>query len=222
MKRLLVFLAVSASTPLAAAPQVSGDGACGVHAVDNASFVSCDGERAPAAIGDDTSLPAALSVDATGAWTLLRDFGHRLLFVDIRSRPEVLMAGQPRGIHAHVPFMQPDPNWEVDPRSGRARMAIDTAFLPRLDEKLAAAGLGHGDPVILICRSGERSLLAAELLREHGYLQVFVVRDGFEGRLVDDDTGGVPHREGGWKQAGLPWKARFEAFALAAAHGPGR
>jgi rhodanese-related sulfurtransferase len=206
----------------AAAPQVSGDGACGIRAVDNASFVSCEGDRAPAPVDNDTSLPAALNVDAHGAWSLLRDFGRRVLFVDIRSRPEVLLAGQPQGIQAHVPFMQPDPNWEIDPHSGRARMAFDPAFLPRLDAKLTAAGLRHGDPVMLICRSGERSRLAAELMREHGYLQVFVVRDGFEGRLVDDEANGVPHREGGWRQAGLPWKDRVDALGLAAAHGAGR
>ena len=216
MNRTLLLACLAAlAWPAASAPQVSGDGACGARAVDNASFVTCEGDRAPEPAVPDLTLPAALPVTAEQAWSLKRDFGSRILLVDIRSRPEILLAGMARGVQAHVPFMQPEAGWPVDARSGQAAMAFDHRFLERMDEALRAANLRHGDAVVLLCRSGERSRLAAELMREHGYLQVFAVRDGFEGHLVDDDSGG--HREGGWKQAGLPWTPRVDASWLAAA-----
>ncbi len=214
MNRTLLLACLAAlAWPAASAPQVSGDGACGARAVDNESFVTCDGDRAPEPAEVDLSLPAALPLTAAQAWSLKRDFGARILFVDIRSRPEILLEGVARGVEAHVPFMQPEPGWPVDARSGQAAMTFDPRFLARMDEALAAAKLRHGDAVVLLCRSGERSRLAAELMREHGYLQVFAVRDGFEGRLVDDEQGG--HREGGWKQAGLPWTPHVDAGWLA-------
>ncbi len=211
MKRSMIMaVLVAAALPATAAPQVSGDGACGLRAVDNAAFLTCDGDRAPEAAGVDTSLPAALPITARQAWALKREMGSRVLLVDIRSRPEVLLTGMALGVEAHVPFMQPEPGWPLDATNGQARMTFDYQYLRHMDDRLAAAGLRHGDPVVLLCRSGERSRLAAELMREHGYLQVFAVTDGFEGHDVDDGAGRF-RREGGWKQAGLPWTPRVDA-----------
>lgn len=48
MKRLpLYFLALALPIGAGATPTVSGDGACGVRAVDNESFLTCEGDRAP-------------------------------------------------------------------------------------------------------------------------------------------------------------------------------
>ena len=57
-------------------------------------------------------------------------------------------------------------------------------MLARLDAALVATGLRHGDPVIVLARSDEHGRLAAELMREHGYEQVFVVGERDEGRLA--------------------------------------
>lgn len=58
----------------------------------------------------------------------------------------------------------------------------------------------HPDqPILLLCRSGARSLAAAKSLAENGYPNVHNVVAGFEGDL-DADT----HRHGGWKDE-LPW-----------------
>ena len=47
-------------------------------------------------------------------------------------------------------------------------------FMPRF-----TAEVGKNDPVILICRSGNRTdKLARELMEKHGYTRVYNVRDG--------------------------------------------
>jgi rhodanese-related sulfurtransferase len=70
-------------------------------------------------------------------------------------------------------------------------------------EALAQANLHHTDPIYFICRSGTRSMAAAQAAKAAGYKHVFNIKDGFEG---PPDARG--HRGGvaGWKADGLPWK----------------
>lgn len=67
---------------------------------------------------------------------------------------------------------------------------------------MVAAGLAPGDrPVIFLCRSGARSVAAAEAATAAGFTASYNVLDGFEGNLDDDK-----HRGGtGWRAVGLPW-----------------
>ena len=198
-----------------ASPQVSGDGACGIRAVDNASFLTCIDDQAPQPAAPDDALNGAerlppIPVDANRAWQLKQDLGARVLLVDIRGRAEVFYAGMPLGVDANVPLMEPAPSFAVDAQDGQLAMDFNTRFLERMDDTLRAAHLRHGDPVVLLCRSGELSAIAAKLMQEHGYLQVFVVTDGFEGRLAANADGTQVHRERGWKNAGLPWTASID------------
>ncbi|MCW5592650.1 MAG: hypothetical protein KIS74_11175 [Burkholderiales bacterium] len=148
---LLLATALSLLGHSHAAPTVSGDGACGVRALDNESFLTCEGERAPqpaSTEGATDALPAAIPITSRQAVQMKADLGQRVLLADIR-------AFQPGG-----------------------------AMLARLDAALVATGLRHGDPVIVLARSDEHGRLAAELMREHGYEQVFVVGERDEGRLA--------------------------------------
>jgi rhodanese-related sulfurtransferase len=58
-------------------------------------------------------------------------------------------------------------------------------------------------PVVLICRSGHRSLYAGEALEAAGFPRVINVLEGFEGPLDDDYHRGTL---GGWRYRGLPWQ----------------
>ena len=54
-------------------------------------------------------------------------------------------------------------------------------FLPRF-----TAEVGKNEPVILICRTGNRTdKLARMLMEEHGYTQVYNVRDGITGWIAE-------------------------------------
>ncbi|MBK8255386.1 MAG: rhodanese-like domain-containing protein [Polyangiaceae bacterium] len=103
--------------------------------------------------------------------------------VDVRTQAEY-DAGHPAG-SINVPFML----------AGPGGMAQNTDFVRVMD------GLFSKDSkIVLDCRSGARSLRAAELLMSHGYTQVVDQRAGFEGPR---DPMGRPI-EPGWKAAGLP------------------
>ena len=72
-------------------------------------------------------------------------------------------------------------------------------------DDLKAAGVTPGvdqRPVVFLCRSGNRSIGAAEAATEAGIAPSYNVLDGFEGNLDEHR-----HRGGtGWKAVGLPWR----------------
>lgn len=57
-------------------------------------------------------------------------------------------------------------------------------------------------PILLLCRSGQRSLAAAQALEQEGYEHLINISSGFEGQLDDQKHRG---NIDGWKFCGLPW-----------------
>jgi rhodanese-related sulfurtransferase len=74
------------------------------------------------------------------------------------------------------------------------------AMNPDFDAQIAAAS--QGKKLLLLCRSGVRSVAAAKRATELG-LQAYNILQGFEGDL---DAQGQRGRVGGWRLAGLPWQ----------------
>jgi len=114
-----------------------------------------------------------------------------MLFVDVRSDMEYLMIGHPRG-SVNVPWIDA-PDWTVNER-----------FVAEVRKHmLGRVRRGSGAPLVLICRSGNRSRDAARALLDAGLRSVAIVEGGFEGPLDDEH-----HRNtvAGWRFAGLPWE----------------
>jgi rhodanese-related sulfurtransferase len=74
---------------------------------------------------------------------------------------------------------------------------------PRFVEELRDAGLSPDTTIYFLCRSGVRSLAAAELAEASGFARCFNVAEGFEGHV---DAQGHRGTQDGWKAAGLPWR----------------
>ncbi len=116
------------------------------------------------------------------------------ILVDIRSTMEYLFVGHPQGA-VHVAWID-EPDWTVNPE-----------FVTEIRKLLLGGAVctddAHCAEVILICRSGKRSLEAGKALLEQGFQRVFHVSEGFEGELDADH-----HRssQGGWRFHGLPWE----------------
>ena len=72
---------------------------------------------------------------------------------------------------------------------------------PNFDAELKAA-VPPGKKVVLLCRSGVRSIAAAKRVTELG-LEAYNILEGFEG---DPDGNAQRGRKGGWRQSGLPWR----------------
>jgi len=113
------------------------------------------------------------------------------LLLDCRTRAEWTYVGTPdlSGCGRETAFVE----WQVFPDG-----SVNQYFV----EQARAAGVRPGRPVYVICRSGVRSIAAAEALTAAGFGPAYNVLDGFEG--PHDPHG---HRTlGGWKNDGLPWR----------------
>ena len=120
------------------------------------------------------------------AFTFLQEQREAVL-VDCRTEIEFMYVGHPVGAE-HVAW-QDGPDWEIDPEFADKVKRLVKGDLTR--------------PVLLICRSGHRSLYAGEALEGAGFSTVINVLQGFEGPLDDDFHRGTL---GGWRFHGLPWQ----------------
>lgn len=127
----------------------------------------------------------------TDAFRLLADDPQAVL-VDVRTRAEWAYVGLPdlTGLGKEVHRVE----WVSFP---------DGVPNARFLDELAERGVSPDAAVVFLCRSGVRSVAAAEAATEAGYQRAYNVSEGFEGPL--DDAG---HRGAatGWKAAGLPWR----------------
>jgi rhodanese-related sulfurtransferase len=105
------------------------------------------------------------------------------VMVDVRSEAELAWVG-------FVPSAVPVP-WKQWPG-----MAMNPSF----DEAVRAAA--NGKKIVLLCRSGVRSIAAAKRATELG-LEAYNILEGFEG---DADSSGHRGTHGGWRMRGLPWR----------------
>lgn len=127
------------------------------------------------------------------AYKMLED-DPRAILVDIRSSMEFLFVGHAKGA-VHVPWID-EPDWTINPH-----------FVTEI-RKLVLGGVTCSEdegcaPVILICRSGKRSLEAGKALIEADFHQVYHVDEGFEGELNDHHQRSSLN---GWRYHGLPWE----------------
>jgi len=75
----------------------------------------------------------------------------------------------------------------------------------QFEEHLRKAGFTPDHHIYFICRSGVRSMSAAQAARAAGFPHVYNVADGFEGPV---DTDGHRGSAAGWKADGLPWRQK--------------
>ncbi len=106
------------------------------------------------------------------------------VFIDVRSDIEHMFVGHPDGAML-IPWID-GPDWEINPD-----------FVAHVRK---AASINR--PVVLICRSGKRSMDAGLALEQAGLTEIYNVLHGFEGDLDEHH-----HRNSvnGWRHDGLPW-----------------
>jgi rhodanese-related sulfurtransferase len=142
-----------------------------------------------------TAHPRSYAGDITPqqAWQLLSD-NPRAVLVDVRTDAEWRFVGVPdlSSLDRDVVYIE----WVTGNGTPNA------SFADELKQRVQPAGDDQERPVIFLCRSGNRSIGAAEVATELGITPAYNVLDGFEGHL---DAQG--HRgESGWRAVGLPWK----------------
>jgi rhodanese-related sulfurtransferase len=152
-----------------------------------------------------TDLPQAkqtvlgLYLTAREAWQRCLAEPAQVKLIDVRTPEELLFVG-------HAPLAWNVPAfaqvYEWDAGKGKFPMTYHPDFVARV-----RSVAGPGDTLLVMCRSGGRSALAANLLAQAGFTEVFNVVDGMEGDTVSD-PGSAFHGQrlrNGWKNSGCPW-----------------
>ncbi|WP_066908556.1 rhodanese-like domain-containing protein [Millisia brevis] len=124
------------------------------------------------------------------AWEVLRDDPTAVL-VDVRTTAEWQFVGVPDPSELGKKLVLVE--WNSFP-GGRRN--------PQFVDELRDAGVTGDGPVLFLCRSGQRSIGAAEAATAAGIGPSYNILDGFEGGLGADGHRGAT----GWRAVGLPWR----------------
>ena len=122
----------------------------------------------------------------TETWALMQA-NPKAVMIDVRMEIESMYVGRPPGA-INVPWYE-YPEFTPDPNGFCAAVAHEVA--------------DKSTTVVLLCRSGQRTLDAGAALEAAGFTDVVNVMHGFEG-----DLDAQFHRSSvnGWRFDGLPWE----------------
>jgi rhodanese-related sulfurtransferase len=164
----------------------------------------------PAKLSGEKITKLGLYIESSEVPTFLEKHGKdKVLFLDLRTPEEMLFVGAPDGIDGLVPFgiMYYD-KWD-EKKSTYVRNP-NPDFLSQFELRAMDKGTEKTDPILLICRSGDRSALGANFLARHGYTNVWSVVDGFEGDMAKTGPNKGKRAVNGWKNSGLPWSYQLD------------
>jgi rhodanese-related sulfurtransferase len=133
------------------------------------------------------------NVSPTQVWESLQSNPQAQL-VDVRTDAEWNFVGLPDLSEAgKQPVLIP---WQVYPS-----MQTNSDFIGHLRQ----AGMTPDSHIYFLCRSGARSMAAAQAAIRAGFPHAYNIADGFEG---PPDSEGHRGAVSGWKADGLPWQQR--------------
>jgi rhodanese-related sulfurtransferase len=144
-----------------------------------------------------------LYVTAREAYDMWKADPERIKILDVRTFEEYVLIGHAE-MAANVPLAFPSYNWDAN--KGNYSVVANKDFIAHVKERFTA-----DDTVLVMCRSGGRSAMAANALAKAGFTKVHNIIDGFEGDKVEDPES-IYHGKrmrNGWKNS-APWTYRLD------------
>ncbi|MBF6057432.1 rhodanese-like domain-containing protein [Thiomicrorhabdus heinhorstiae] len=134
-----------------------------------------------------------------------------VLLVDIRTPYELQFVGYAPLIDGNVPYITYDySDWD-DKKKEYKRM-FNSGFVGQVEDLMKKTGIDHGKntKIIFMCRSGDRSARATDIMSKNGYSNVWSAYQGFEGDKAKSGATKGQRTVNGWKNAGLPWTYKLD------------
>ncbi len=136
---------------------------------------------------------------STEAYRMWQSDPESVIILDVRTTAEYALVG-----HPPMAYNIPIATWTgaFDPSRRTYTMQNNPDFLDAVEKRFSKE-----NTILLICRSGFRSGIAARLLMNAGFKRVYNIVDGFEGnppRSKNNFLKGCAG-ESGWKHSGAPW-----------------
>jgi rhodanese-related sulfurtransferase len=161
------------------------------------SFVSIGFADAPKPDDVKKQTTLGLYVDAAESKSWVDE--KKATVIDVRTPEEFLFVGH-TGVAVNIPiklwkgeFVQKDGKTEP-------KLIENVNFANGVQKKYKPE-----DTIILMCRSGQRSAEAADVLAKTGFKKVYSMVDGFEGDMAKEGQYNGKRTVNGWKNAGNPW-----------------
>lgn len=145
-----------------------------------------------------------LYMTSTQAYDYMMKNMDKALFLDVRTPSELNYLGVVTVMDANVPTDTMDGTAWDDKKSRYVRKHNEN-FVADVDARMKAKGLKKTDTVFLMCRSGDRSAKAVNVLAKNGYTNVYNVVDGYEGDKAKKGENKGKRVVNGWKNSALPW-----------------
>jgi rhodanese-related sulfurtransferase len=155
--------------------------------------------KASAALPKGKQTALGLYVTAREAYEQWKAQPKKVHIVDVRTPEEYLFIGHPP-MAWKIPVAEQTYEWDD------AKKQFPMKLLPDFVERMKKVAK-PGDTVMVMCRSGVRSAIAANLLAKAGFGHVHNIVDGMEGDTVEDDESVFvgQRMKNGWKNSGCPW-----------------
>ena len=140
--------------------------------------------------------------------------GERILLIDVRTRAEIKFIGMADAADANIPVRLLRDDYAWSEKSATYRTQENPDFVAAVERLLQIRGLDRHSPIILMCKSGSRAPMAARLLHQAGFSEVYTQYEGFEGFKAKQGPDQGKRVVNGWKNANLPWSYQLDASKM--------
>lgn len=140
-----------------------------------------------------------LYVTAKEAYEKWKADPESLKILDVRTPEEYLFVGHPT-MAWKIPVAIQIYEWDNEKKRFPMKPLAD--FVARVSEVAKPE-----DTIMVMCRSGGRSAIAANMLAQAGFKNVYNIVDGMEGDTVEESASVFfgQRMMNGWKNSGCPW-----------------
>jgi len=174
-----------------------GDKPAGAPPVAQPVAAAAETQKAPPEIPKDKQTTLGLYVTAKEAYDLWQKDQQKIKIVDSRTPEEYAYIGHaPMAVNIPNKFM----TYDWDEKKKEYVMKANPNFVKEVQKRFA-----KDDTILVMCRSGQRSAPAVDLLAKAGYTKVYQIPEGFEGDKVKEGPNKGKRMQNGWRLANLPW-----------------
>ena len=140
-----------------------------------------------------------LYVTAKEAYKKWQAAPDKVKIIDVRTPEEYLFVGHPT-MAWKIPVAVQSYKWDAEKKKFPMTPLLD--FASRVSEVAKP-----DDTLLVMCRSGGRSAIAANFLAKAGFKHVYNITDGMEGDAVENPASVFMGQRlvNGWKNSGCPW-----------------
>ena len=149
------------------------------------------------AMAADPNLPARKQTSLGLYITAQNPEGVKI--VDVRTVGEYVFVGHaPMAVNIPLLILEPEKAYYAK----KPQLPLNAKFVEEVGKRYKKT-----DTLMVICRSGGRSAVAANILAKAGYKNAYTVIDGFEGDKlkVEGSYNNGKRVVNGWKNSGAPW-----------------